>query len=266
MAHDSEPHPDTDVHGETIEFAAIEQEQPERVCLEISSGLAVRFEYRPHEPVEVRLGQTTETSPFFLHEGSEYPDLCKAKGIKPAFAHVLVQPDVMAKSPELGWLVIDGWQGVGREETPQFRFGCDISRRSHITLGPVRGEHFFEIVGVSANPTKVILSRQSYKFAGYNVEQSVTALEIVGVSPCFIASPLREPLYRQRRPPRPAARSPASRRADWDPDRRRCPSALFRRLQRSVYRDTWCRRIPIQRGSGPRSPRPASLRRRPSAT
>lgn len=171
MARDSEPHPDTDVHGETIEFAAIEKEQPERVCFEISSGLAVRFEYRPHAPVEIRLGQTTETSPFFLHEGSEYPELCKAEGVEPALAHVLIQPDVMKENPELGWLVVDGWQGVGREETPQFRFGGDISRYGHIYLGPKRGEDDFEIVGVSPNPTKVIVKGPSYKFAGYNFEQ-----------------------------------------------------------------------------------------------
>ncbi len=170
MAHDSEPHPDTDVHGETAEFAAIEQEQPERVCLEVSSGLAVRFEYGPVVPVEVRLGQTTETSPFFLHEGLSYPELCKAEGIEPISAHVLIQPDVMEKNPELGWLVVHSWQTVGREETPQFRLGRDISRRGHISLGPVAGEHSFEIVGASPNPTKVILPRTSYKFAGYNVE------------------------------------------------------------------------------------------------
>jgi hypothetical protein len=171
MAHDSEPHPDTDVHGETAEFAAIEQEQPERVCLEVSSGLAVRFEYGPHEPVEIRLGQTTETSPFFLHEGGSFRELCKAEGAEPAFAHVLIQPDVMEENPELGWLVIRSWQMVGREVTPQFRLGRDISRRGHIALGPVRGEHSFEVVGVSPNPTKVILPRPSYKVAGYNVEQ-----------------------------------------------------------------------------------------------
>lgn len=171
MAHDSEPHPDTDIHGETIEFAAIEQEQPERICLEVSSGLAVRFEYGPWEPVEIRLGQTTETSPFFLHKGGSYRELCEADGVDHVSAYVLVQPEVMEENPELGWLVVNSWQMVGREVTPQFRFGRDISRRGHIALGPVRGEDSFEIVGASPNPTKVILPRTSYKVAGYNIEQ-----------------------------------------------------------------------------------------------
>lgn len=171
MAHDSEPHPDTDVRSETIEFAAIEQEQPERVCLEVSAGLAVRFEYGPAVPVEIRLGQTAETSPFFLHEGGSYRELCEADGVDPGSAYVLVQPEVMEENPELGWVVFRSWQMVGREDTPQFRLGRDISRRGHIALGPVRGEHSFEIVGVSPNPTKVILPRTSYKVAGYNVEQ-----------------------------------------------------------------------------------------------
>jgi hypothetical protein len=171
MAHDSEPHPDTDVHGETAEFAAIEQEQTERICLEVSSGLAVRFEYRPMAPVEIRLGQTTETNPFFLHEGHSFEELCEGEGVDPGSVYVLVQPDVMEKNSDLGWLIIDSWQMVGREVTPQFRFGRDISRRGHIALGPVRGEQSFEIVGVSPNPTKVILPTPSYNVAGYNVEQ-----------------------------------------------------------------------------------------------
>ncbi len=171
MAHGSEPHPDTNVHGETAEFAAIEQEQPERVCLEVGSGLAVRFEYGPMAPVEIRLGQTAETSPLFLHDGHSYRELCEADGVDPGSAYILVQPDVMEENPDLGWLVLDSWQMVGREDTPQFRLGRDISRRGHIALGPVRGEQSFEIVGVSPNPTKVILPTPSYKVAGYRVEQ-----------------------------------------------------------------------------------------------
>lgn len=159
MTRDSEPHPDTDTRGDTIEFAAIEQEAPEFVCYEIGSGVGVRLTHLLEKPVEIRIGQTTETSPLFLHEGSDFPDLCEATDTTPALARVLVQPEVMCANPNNGWLVIDGWTSVGRAETPQFRLGGDISRKEHISLGPTADGHF-EIVGVSPNPTMVFVERK----------------------------------------------------------------------------------------------------------
>lgn len=167
MTHDHEPHPQTDVGGDTIEFAAIELDQPERICYEVSDGTAVRITDAFNVPVEIRLGQTTETSPLFLHPGDDFPELCEAAGAETATAQVLVQPDVMAENPAMGWMVITEWTRVGRSDTPQFRLGRDISRHEHITLGP-NGSGWVEIVGVSKNPTTVIVDRR-YSLLNYEL-------------------------------------------------------------------------------------------------
>lgn len=170
-------HPETDTGGDTIEFAAIELEQPERVCYELRDGLGVQFSGGILDsPVEIRVGQTTESSPLFLHTGEDFPELCEQEGQEPYQACVLIQPDVFAKDPKLGWMVIAERTTVGRSDTPQFKLGREISRRGHISLGPSGipfGEGLagpnFQIVGHSANPTKVIVDRREYPFMNYEL-------------------------------------------------------------------------------------------------
>jgi hypothetical protein len=170
MTHGYEPCPDTDTDSDTIEFAAIEQVKPERICYEVSSGVGVRLTHFLDTPVEIRLGQTTETSPFFLHEGDDFPDLCEAEGVNSTTrACVLVQPNVMEKNSMSGWLVISEWTEIGRAEHPQFRLGRDISRRGHIALGPVEGGAI-EIVGTVPNPTKVLVESK-YPLSYYELAQ-----------------------------------------------------------------------------------------------
>jgi hypothetical protein len=176
MAHGHKRHPDTDTRGDTIEFAAVELEQPERVCYELRSGAGVHFNYGVESPVEIRIGQTTESSPLFVHPGTDFPELCEMEGREPELAYVLMQPDVFAEDPKLGRMVLHEWTAIGRSRTPQFRFGPDISRKTHIELGPtgrsatpeIPPPHF-AIVGCSANPTKVIVDRREYPFENYEL-------------------------------------------------------------------------------------------------
>lgn len=157
MADGHKPHPETDISGDTIEFAAIEPEA-KRVCYELHSRLGVRVSQTLKSPIEIRVGQTTESSPLFLHNGQDFPELCAADGADPFHAWVLVQPDVMDEDPKRGWLVITEWTGIGRSETPQFRLGRDVSRKYHIMLGPEEIESCsFEILGSSKNPTRVLI-------------------------------------------------------------------------------------------------------------
>jgi hypothetical protein len=174
MAHGRKSHPETDASGDTIEFAAIELEQPERDCYEISNGTAVRVSPHFDGPIEIRVGQTTETSPLFLHHGYEFPDLLsEAEAAPGVYSYVLMQPDVMAEDPERGWLVITDWRGIGRSETPQFRLGPDISRKFHIMLGPFlspgRAEWQLEVLGSSKNPTKVLVPHKPHPFKTYEL-------------------------------------------------------------------------------------------------
>lgn len=157
MAHKPEPHPETDPNGETIEFAAIKPEQ-ELVWHEVSDQSAVIISGLCEYPVEVRIGQTTETSSLFIERGREYAALCEAEGIDPSTAYVLVQPDVMAENPRAGWLVISPNKevNIGRAETPQFRLGGDIARKQHMTIKNKGGsQEELSITAYSLNPTKV---------------------------------------------------------------------------------------------------------------
>lgn len=172
MAHGPEPHPDTDTRGDTIEFAAIEQEQPERVCYELTDGVGVRLAFNFQSPVEIRAGLTTESSPLFLHRGEDWESLCGAVGTESFSPYVLIQPDVMAENPKRGWLVIDKFQPIGREITPQFRLGRDVRREEHFYLGP--SEYpvslTFEIIGASKNPTRVLVDRNDAPLRYYDLD------------------------------------------------------------------------------------------------
>jgi hypothetical protein len=170
MARGHKSHPDTDTRGDTIEFAAVELEQPERVCYELRGGTGVSFNSDLDFPVEIRVGQTTESSPLFLHQGTDFPELCETEGHEPFKVHVLIQPDVFAKNPKLGWMVVTEYAEVGRTTHSQFRFGRDISRRGHIALSPPNQNHrHFEIVGASSNPTKVIVDGREHPLWNYEL-------------------------------------------------------------------------------------------------
>ncbi len=167
-------HPDTDTRGDTIEFAAVEPEQPERVTYEIHDGSGVSFHGDFVTPVEIRVGQMDESSPLFLHEGLDFPALLKAAGKEGARAWVLIQPDVFEKNSDLGWLVVTDYVEIGRATHPQFRFGRDISRRGHLALSPrsvpPKSDHnTFDVIGASPNPTKVIVDGRQHPFWNYEL-------------------------------------------------------------------------------------------------
>jgi hypothetical protein len=172
MADGRKPHPETDISGETIEFEAIEL-KPKRVCYELSDGASIVLPARFRGPIELRVGQTGETSPLFLHRGYKYPELCEAAG----FAHpptmrrmpVLIQPDVMAEDPDMGWEVCGDWIDLGRADTPQFRLGPDVSRSKHVQM--VWAGDGIEIRGNTKNPTRVIVdARHTVKNVDHYIE------------------------------------------------------------------------------------------------
>lgn len=155
MAREPEPHPDTDQTGETIEFAPI---QTEFIWHEASHDSEVVLGGLYDYPVEIRIGQTTETSPLFIERGVAYEELCEAEGVEPADVCVLVQPDVMAENPHAGWLIIRRAETVhvGRVDTPQFRLGNDVGREKHVTIANRGGtQREISVVAHSSNPTRV---------------------------------------------------------------------------------------------------------------
>lgn len=134
MACEPEPHPETDQTGETIEFEPIPP--PEYVWVDASRADEVFLAGICEYPVEIRVGQTTETSPLLLDEGWHYEELCEAAGVEPNLAYVLVQPDVMKENPERGWIIIPSGEtvSIGRGETPQFRLGKEVARKGHLEI------------------------------------------------------------------------------------------------------------------------------------
>jgi hypothetical protein len=159
MARETEPHPDTDQAGETIEFEPVPP--PDYVWVEASHESEIVLAGLHEFPVEIRVGQTAETSPLFLYDGWNYRELCKAQGIDSEGAYVLVQPDVMADNPQRGWIVIPYGEKVtiGRAKTPQFRLGNDVAREEHLEIEnkemPPDTNPEARIVGLAANPIRV---------------------------------------------------------------------------------------------------------------
>lgn len=173
MARQPEPHPDTDQTGETIEFEPIPP--PDYIWVEVRKESEVVLEGMHEYPVEIRAGQTTETSPLFLDWGGKYRELCEAQGVEAAGTYVLVQPDVMAEDPQRGWLIVPPGEkvSIGRAETPQFRLGNEVARAGHMEIESKRvprGNSQVRIAGLASNPIKVRVHTDfvsaDYRFLG----------------------------------------------------------------------------------------------------
>lgn len=173
MAREPEPHPNTDQTGETIEFEPIPP--PEYIWVEVRKESEVVLEGIHEFPVEIRAGQTTETSPLLLDWGGKYRELCEAQGIEATGAYVLLQPDVMAEDPQRGWLIVPrgGTVSIGRAETPQFRLGNEVARTGHMEVEnkdvPCANPKV-RIAGLASNPIKVRVHTDfvsaDYRFLG----------------------------------------------------------------------------------------------------
>lgn len=173
MGRECKGHPETDTNSDTAEFAAIEAQQPEQVRYELKNGIGFKFsDANFGSPIEIRVGQTTESSPLFLHRAQDFPQLHKSTEEDLGEVWILVQPDVYESNPSLGWLIVTGYVEIGRSTTPQFRFGRDISRRGHLALSPPsRHDPAFEIIGCSTNPTKVIVDSQEHRLWNYEMAE-----------------------------------------------------------------------------------------------
>ena len=161
MARKPGPHPETDPTGETIEFEPVPP--PEFIWVEVNRADEVLLWGGWPPPVEIRLGQTTDSSPLFLDQGRAYEEVCEAAGVDPNFALVVVQPDVMAEDPRRGWAIIPQGEKVriGRAVTPQFRLGNDVSR-NHLEIENNKWEdpdHVVRIANEDRNPIKVRVDR-----------------------------------------------------------------------------------------------------------
>lgn len=159
MAREPKPHPETDQTGETIEFEPIPP--PEYVWLEATREAEIKLVGLCEYPVELRIGQSDETNPFLLEQGSAYKELCDAAGVDRTLTYVLVQPDVMGKDPRRGWAIIPYGEtiSIGRAETPQFQLGRDIAREDHMQIENMRRQplsnKMTRIEAGSDNPVKV---------------------------------------------------------------------------------------------------------------
>src|SRR5690349_11104085 len=162
-------HPETDTSGDTTEFAAVEQADSHKVSYELRDGAAVSLRGSIRTPIEIRAGQSAESSPLFLHDGSDFRELCKAEGVAPDEpAWVLIQPDVYEQDPQLGWEVITLRTDaeIGRATHPQFKFGRDVSREHHFVLyPPSQGHQDFLIVG--SKPIEVVVDSREHPFRNY---------------------------------------------------------------------------------------------------
>jgi len=161
MAGGPEPHPETDQTGETIEFEPVPP--PDYIWVEASRESEIVLAGLHTSPIEIRVGQTAETSPLLLDGAWNYREICEAQGVEPS-AHILVQPDVMAEDPQRGWIMIPKGEKVtiGRATTPQFRLGNDVAREEHMEIEnkkmPPRTNPEIRIVGLAANPIRVRVS------------------------------------------------------------------------------------------------------------
>ncbi|MGC1165833.1 MAG: hypothetical protein WA862_06990 [Solirubrobacterales bacterium] len=173
MADGHKSHPETDISGDTIEFAVVELEKPERVCYELKDGTGFKFnDVNFNAPIEIRVGQTTESRPLFLHHAQDFPHLYESDGEDLGEAWILIQPDVYQENPALGWLLVTKYIEIGRATHPQFRFGRDISRRGHIALSPpIEHDLSFAIIGCSPNPTKVIVDSREHRLWNYEMQE-----------------------------------------------------------------------------------------------
>jgi hypothetical protein len=165
MAREPQPHPETDQIGETIEFEPIPP--PEYVWLEATREAEIKLEGLCEYPVEIRIGQTGETRPFLLDDGSTYRELLDAAGVDRTLTYVLVQPDVMEKDPRRGWAIIPYGEtvSIGRAETPQFQLGRDIAREGHLEIENMkrqpRSNKVMRIEAGRDNPVKVRVKSDS---------------------------------------------------------------------------------------------------------
>jgi len=159
MAREPKPHPETDQTGETIEFEPIPL--PEYVWLEATREAEIKLKGLCEYPVELRIGQTGETSPFILDWGGAHRELCAAVDVDPTLTYILLQPDVMEKDPRRGWAIISRGEtiSIGRAEAPQFRLGRDIARKGHMQIENVERQSLsnktMRIEAGSDNPVKV---------------------------------------------------------------------------------------------------------------
>lgn len=80
-------------------------------------------------PIELCLSPAGSTKPIYLEHGER----CRQLGA----ALVLIQPEVVRLDPSRGWAAVGGryesWVDVGREVSPQFELGADVSR-DHATV------------------------------------------------------------------------------------------------------------------------------------
>lgn len=166
-------HPETDTRGDTIEFAVVERAESHQARYELRDGAAVSLRESIRTPIEIRAGKSADSSPLFLHDGCDFPDLCRAEGVAPDEpAWVLIQPDVHKQDPQLGWEVITLRTDaeIGRATHPQFKFGRDISREHHFVLYPPnQGNLDFLIVG--SKPITVVVDSREHPFRDYRLGQ-----------------------------------------------------------------------------------------------
>lgn len=107
-------------------------------------------------PVELRLGRGARTPACYLIRN---PSPFEDEG---PFA--VVQPDVVRRSPGRGWATVGGRFGVetllriGRDASPQFELGPDVSRQHClITVERLREDSLLEIETYGRNGVRVLV-------------------------------------------------------------------------------------------------------------
>ena len=141
----------------TLEFERIEIPESARVRYELSKGVGIRLPEDFRGEVEIQVGQTSESSVMLLRRGLDHPELCRAEGVSPGMAYMLVQPDVMREERARGWHAFWGPTSIGRLDSPRLRLGSDVSRREHAKVIAPADSGWIEIIRLSSNPVQVVV-------------------------------------------------------------------------------------------------------------
>lgn len=120
----SEGKPRGERHGDTQEFELIRPPEGmvERTEFELTGHQRVPVKVDFREPIELRLGRDEQTPTCYLIRNPSH------LGREGDFA--IVQPEVVRKYPGRGWVepnLVDLIK-LGREASPRFEFGPDVSR------------------------------------------------------------------------------------------------------------------------------------------
>jgi|GEM_PF-2392135 len=147
--------------GDTQEFEAVRLEEgvDARTEFELTGNYRLPIKTDFKHPIELRLGRDEQTPTCYLIRN---PSPFEDEG---PFA--VVQPDVVRRSPGRGWATVGGPDGrgltekllrIGREASPQFDLGPDVSRHHClVTVERAKEDDLLEVETYGRNGVRIVV-------------------------------------------------------------------------------------------------------------